>query len=400
MRDDLVLHVQMFDGFSIQNEHYAYTKDTSRAKQVSALLEYLIANRKSEITRANLVEALWPEDNSNNPEGALRNLVYRARTEMEHFFPEDAKVECILRKNDAYAWNPDVAMVVDIDLFETYYSQALHVQEEEEKYQLLKQLIEIYKGEFLPESADNSWVMFKSIYYSRRYIESVLFVCGYLLRRERYPEIIDLCEKALRTQQVNERIHEYYLLALYQMGEVQQAIDYYYYVVDLLYTKLGEEASDSLKEIYQRIVKNMPDERFNLERLEDNLKMADGDDDGSYYCNYDVFRSIYQVNARSVRRSRTAKFLILLSLTDESGMAKKREYEAAMELLRDIIYKVLRKNDVFTQFSPTQYSILLSATNLDSCMIAVNRIKDRFTKRNKQEEIRLLVEVKQISQPQ
>jgi DNA-binding SARP family transcriptional activator len=392
---EYVLQVKMFDGFSMGNDVCEYRQDNKRAKQVSALIAYLIANRDAEITKTKLVDALWPDESSDNPDGALRNLVYRARAELKKFFPYE-NIECILRKNDTYIWNPQVEMIADIDLFEQYHRAAYNSTDHEARYMNYIRAIETYKGDFLPEFSGNSWVMFRAMYYGRRYIESVLAVCEYLMEKERYQDVIELCEKATKIEQVYEKIHEFYLRALEALGEIQRAIDYYYYVVDLLYCKLGVEVSESLRAIYSRIIEKLPEYQVNIEKLENRLKDSDVLE-GSYYCNYEVFKSIYQVNVRAVRRSRGPRYLVLLTIEEEiAGTIRSESYKEEMSTLRKVIHQQLRKNDVFTQFSATQYSLILSAQSEENCEVAIGRIVDKFKQKNKVAGIRITWELKRI----
>ena len=89
--------------------------------------------------------------------------------------------------------------------------------------------------------------------------------------------------------------------------------------------------------------------------------------------------------------------MILLTLEDRRASAAPSEtMEQQMEMLKQIIFDQLRRNDVFTRFSATQFSIILSAQNENNCMIAINRIVQKFDQKNKQQDIRILWDVKQI----
>ena len=63
----------------MKNGNYAFPQEKKKSKQVGLLFAYLLANRNVEISKSKLIEVLWPEEDSGNPEGALRNLVYRGR---------------------------------------------------------------------------------------------------------------------------------------------------------------------------------------------------------------------------------------------------------------------------------------------------------------------------------
>nr|WP_162990643.1 BTAD domain-containing putative transcriptional regulator [Maliibacterium massiliense] len=387
------LQIKMFDEFSVKNAHFQYPSGTKKNRQLTTLVAYLLANRNVEVSREKLYEVLWPQEG--NSGGALRNLVYRARQAFAPFFPGE-KVDCILLKNNTYAWNPDIPCTLDIDAFDENYRKATAATDDDAKYAYLKEAARLYAGDFLADMQESEWVAFASMYYQRKYMECILCICDYLKAHARYEEILDLVDGIGKVDRMYEKIHEYYLEALLATGQSQRAMDYYYYVVDLFYCKLGVDVTGALHDVYTRIVEVIPDYKVSIRNLEDRLR-EDTQPSGSFYCNYEVFKNIYRFNARSIRRARNARFLILLSLEDRrAGSHQGEEMAQQMEMLKQIIFEQLRRNDVFTRFSATQFSVILSAQNQDNCMIAINRIVERYNHKNKCADIRILWDVKQI----
>lgn len=54
-------------------------EDTFHSEMMTKLLVYILCYRKKEMPIQELTEALWDEDESDNPTGALKNLMYRLR---------------------------------------------------------------------------------------------------------------------------------------------------------------------------------------------------------------------------------------------------------------------------------------------------------------------------------
>ena len=104
---DYELTINMFGEFSIVNESYSLVTSKTKSPQLNMLLSYLIANKDTDVTKDKLIDVLWPEGDSNNPSGALRNLVYRARNELSKFFPNQG-IEAILLVGNTYHWNSRV----------------------------------------------------------------------------------------------------------------------------------------------------------------------------------------------------------------------------------------------------------------------------------------------------
>lgn len=74
-----VLDVHTFGKFQVSNEKGILTVEKIHSEMLTRLLTYMIYHRDKSLTVQELVETLWPEDDSDNPAGALKNLMYRLR---------------------------------------------------------------------------------------------------------------------------------------------------------------------------------------------------------------------------------------------------------------------------------------------------------------------------------
>ena len=63
---------------------------------------------------------------------------------------------------------------------------------------------------------------------------------------------------------------------------------------------------------------------------------------------------------------------------------------AAMEALKSVAIKTLRKSDIVTRFSPTQYILLLSNINYENCEMVLKRVTDKFRQQFKQNSIEVM----------
>ena len=276
------LQIKMFGKFSMKNGNYAFPQEKKKSKQVGLLFAYLLANRNVETSKSKLIEVLWPEEDSGNPEGALRNLVYRGRMEMKKFFVRNGQ-EAIILNNNSYFWNTDISCQVDTDQFEAFCKQVSVGHDAEQKYQDCLRAVELYQGDFLEEYEDSQWVIFRSVYYKRLYTTCVQEACEALLKAERYQQVVELCDQAKLMEQMDLRVHEMKMAAYLKLNQPQNALDYYNQVANLCYSNLGMEVPDHLKELYELILQSLPTQKpVDVEELEkgfpeflDHLKEGD-----------------------------------------------------------------------------------------------------------------------------
>ncbi|MBU9727280.1 AfsR/SARP family transcriptional regulator [Diplocloster modestus] len=395
---DLTLHIKMFGTFTISNDYYKFTPTNNRSLQVTRLITYLLANKEIPVSKDKLTDILWSEsEDCQNPAGALRNLVYRARQVLADFYPaETLRPECILFTNNAYLWNPDVPCEIDIYQFEQYANLAKKESDPGAQFAYFEKMHDLYVGDFLSAQSSEEWVVFRSVYYKNLYTCCTVDMCRYLNSIGRYEDVIALCNASSIGDQLNEDLHKEKINAYLNSDAVSQALDYYYSVSDLFSQKYGVDLSSSMHDIYREIVKRLPNHQLNIAKLEENLRTKK-DDNGTFYCNFDIFKNIYQINLRSVRRSQSKRYLTLFTLTDRNYPdIVTTDIKADMETLHQILAKNLRSNDVFTQSSPAQFSLILTVVNENGSRIAINRICDRYYQQHKHPNVEMEIESKLI----
>lgn len=383
------LYINLLGEFSIRNEYYQFTHISNKSLQITRLLSYLIANKDTEVSKDKLIDILWPDENATNPSGALRNLIYRSRQILSSFFPTeltddedgDKKQECILFSQNAYRWNPEIDCVIDIFEFEFYAHLAEKEASEAAKFNLNEKAHNIYKGDFLSVLAAEEWVIFRNVYYKNMYTKITINMCRYMSNQGDYAGVIRLCESSSLVDQMDEQVHIEKLHAFLEMNAPTQALNYYYSVSDLFTQKFGIDMSPAMRLIYQEIIRRLPNHQQDISGLEENLRGNTKQANGTFYCNFDIFKNIYQINLRSVRRSQSKRFLVLITLIDN---AKPEEITTPlieeMDNLYTVLAKNLRTNDVFTKSSPTQFSLILTVANENGCICAIQRIVDKYNK--------------------
>lgn len=92
-----------------------------------------------------------------------------------------------------------------------------------------------------------------------------------------------------------------------------------------------------------------------------------------------MFKSVYQMVARSAARSNSHVLLILVTFEGKNGQTvAKQEIVDAMARGKEVIRESLRKGDVFSRYSRNQYILMLTVTSPADSVVVENRIKDAF----------------------
>lgn len=392
MDKKLVLKIKTLGRLHITDGENEFPQEKKRSVQVELLIVYLILNRNANITNSQLIDFLWSDGNADKPEGALRNLIYRARKEMKQFFKE---VDCIKSKGRSYYWNPEVECRVD---YEEMLKLCRRVEQEDNPYRKHERCLEMinkYHGEVLPEFNYNDWILEINNLLERNCLEAILKTLTILANNNLYEQVLQICNHQNSQKIMDTRLYEMKLYAYYKTGKTDLALSFYRQIVDYYYSKYGIEVSQRLKEIYEMILDTSPATQIDVEELEKSLTVDDNNDN-TFYCDFDVFKNIYQINVRSARRSMKARILTLLTIVDTSGCLDEKAIRQEADILREVISNSLRKNDVYSNFNMTQYSLILASPDLDGAKIAVDRITNRYNEKKKHDEIILTNDLKKI----
>ena len=102
---------------------------------------------------------------------------------------------------------------------------------------------------------------------------------------------------------------------------------------------------------------------------------------GAYFCEFTVFRDIYQLERRAIARTGDSIFLGLLTLSEEGGGLPKSSILArAMGHLGNAAASSLRHGDVYTRYSVSQYMLLLPSASYENGEMVMQRIIRNYKK--------------------
>lgn len=384
-----IIQVQMLGGFKMKIGDKIFCDSDNHSKQMWNLLEYLIVYRHETIASQNLVESLWPEDKSNNPANALKNLIYRIRT----MFLNNGVVygrELISYAQSCYSWNNQFFCEVDTEQFENLCQRASDEQRTcEERIALYLRALAFYKGNFLPNSSYRAWAMPFIHSYQSLYFESLYNAAQLLLECKRFEDLERICKKAIAIDRFEERAHQYFIRSLLKQGKQSEALAHYNELTDLFYRELGISVSQEIRNLYREIVKTMNHIETDLSVIKEDLSEHEKVQ-GAFLCEYEIFKCMYRVEARTAARSGQSVFVALLTITDASNQVPEAGLlSKAMDCLVRSTCHSLRKGDIVSRFSATQYVLMLPTLTFENCQSVLARIVKRFKFDFRSKEVKL-----------
>lgn len=372
------IKIRMFGSFEIIINGNAVLPQLRQAKKTCLFLEYLILKKDHPVPHDELLDMLWADKESANPATALRTLLHRYRSLTEQSgLPELA--DSVLTSRGSYQWNPRLDCEIDVFEFERLCQEArqvgMHARARIERY--LK-IISLYTGPLLSNTADEMWIVPKSVYYHDLFLESMFTLIDLLKAEEEYDMIAQVCRKAMDVDMFDERLHLELMMALVKTGKKREALSQYYFATDLHYKQLGVQPSKEIRAVYKLIVQADQEMEADIEKVQG---MLEGEDDGTgaFVCEYEIFREIYQLQRRMVERYSSTMFLSLLTVSNAYEQSfDPLVLDSIMKQLLDAAKTHLRRGDTLSRYSAMQYVVLLPAVTYESGKMVMERVKSAF----------------------
>ncbi len=373
------IRIQMMDTFALYINEAKIEQLVDKSPKGIALVEYLVMKRGANVPTTTLMDTLWPDSESSNPESALKTLISRMRSLLNQVEPDLGK--CIVADRGAYRWECLPGMEVDLYEIEDLMQQLSHFSDDPANHhEDYERLLSLYKGDLLQHGEQNEWAMARATALHNSYLRIVYSYVEALKRQDDYAAIIVACRSALDVDNFDDRLHMELMSALIKTERTNEAMLQYKHVMHLYYNYLGIRPSDDMQEFYKQIVNCGKTLEFNLESIRNELKEST-EQRGAFVCEYVVFKEIFNLQMRNLERLGSTMFLgvIMVSAIDGQPLDNLKQNNI-MQGLIEILKHNLRKGDTVTQFTPTIVALLLPTVNYTTGRMVMERIKKIFYK--------------------
>ncbi|MBQ9329518.1 MAG: hypothetical protein IJ221_00800 [Oscillibacter sp.] len=368
----------MLGGFSMRwNETLIAGGSKSSESQFIYLLQILIHNRESGVSRDRLEELLFEDRELNNPHHALQSIIYNTKKKLERAgLPAS---DCIEQRKGIFYWTGEFPLVEDAAEFDRLYRQAQETQDPDERLALYLEACHWYSGEFLPMQTGVIWAAREA----RRYKE-MFCVC-----MERATELLRLNQDYFQMEELGTYAAKIDPLAdwetvtmeaLASLGRYEEARKLYESTVEYYFNEQGLRPSGMLMEKFRRLSDEMQHRHAALDQIQADLTGARDEFPGGYLCSYPVFQGIYRMVERMLERGGQSVYLMLCTVVDGKGNPMKDGpmLEELIKRLADAVRRSIRRGDAMCQYGRGQYLVLLVNTTRENCGVIQKRINYRF----------------------
>jgi len=246
------LRIQTLGGFQVWRGSEPILANSWRREKSRQLLQLLLTHRQTPLDRDQICEYLWPET---DPATAHRNFKSTLNTLYQVLEPErdpGSESAFILREGSTYGLRPNADIRLDADQFVNAVQRAgknVHLNPEH-----LQQAIEVYQGEYLPDTLYETWAAEERERLAAIYLETADHVSELLLKNQHYGKVIDLCQRILVQDNCWERAYRHLMMAYSRLGDRGQVGRTYQRCVQTLREELDVDPSPETSTLYQTLI--------------------------------------------------------------------------------------------------------------------------------------------------
>lgn len=388
-----IIKIELFKNVVISIDDNEVILSKQIGKKLINLFEFLALNANRTVSNEEIKDALWPE--SVDARDVIKYSVFRLRKELSEIdFLSD--INLIVTNEDGYRLSREYEYDVDTIKLEEIYRKYVNVQElTAADYKKVSQVIDLYKGRFFLSNNPPLALTLQAEEYSLYYSSLIIMASKYLMSKRRFEEMMKMNYNAIVIEPFYEGLHYYYIKGLIEVKDYHSALEYYDEIHEKFVSELGIGLSPQFSELYDEI-KN---ENAEVDSGKKNIKMVMDEIEhnfkpkGGFYCNYDMFRHMYEITTKNAKRDGKKCFLILFTV---DKTANDVESVVVSNQLKKYIEESIRTTDVFAKINNNQFIVLVSCNDIDNLFIIISRITPKFYKKYGGNKYRLNYDVKEI----
>ena len=354
-----ILKIRTLGEFSLSMGDITIRERNARSNKVWALMAYLLQYRGTAFSSQRLIETFWGDgSDSVNPENALRITLHRMRALLDQLWPGAGR-ELILSQKGSCRWNPEVPLSLDWAEFEDLCTGTA---DPDRRLDQLLSALALYQGPYLPRQSAELWAVPPATHFSNLFLNASMEAARLLSREDRHPEAVDICRRAAETEPYHEELHCLLMQELAAAGDLRSAAAVYNALSRRLSEEFGILPGEEIRNAYNRLAGTHENRILPMEEVLDHILEPPGQS-GAMQCDYEHFKVLCYAKSRSLERTGSVTHVALMHIsTQDPG--------PVMEAFGHTLRTNLRRGDVISRCSGTQYILMLPDADYEnSCMV-------------------------------
>ena len=253
-RPQLEIKVQCFGGLQLFDKKDNPLPVVWPTEKTRSLFAFLITQRESPVHREVILERLWPSLPKKRASINFRTTATRMRQSLTKALPgKIAQSEIFMRQHGKYQLLPEVALQVDTEEYEFLLKEAERVGLDQEKAHVIRHVLDLYKGDYLPEIYD-SWTDVVRRRFREHRLRALHWFAQYSSKHGDDRSCVTACDTYLSIDPLSEEIARLYMKSLYRLGRVAAIKTCYNVLKQVLQKELHSSPDQETEDLYHSLV--------------------------------------------------------------------------------------------------------------------------------------------------
>jgi DNA-binding SARP family transcriptional activator len=203
-----------------------------------AILQYLLFHHNQKQHREVLMSVFWPDA----PPDSARNNLNVALHNLRQSFRSVTNLPVVEFHNEAYRFNPNLQIWLDVDEFEHHIQAGLKYKQSADIELAIKEYeigIDQYQDDFLIDDPYEEWALAPRERLRIAYLNALGNLSQIYFSQEQYAACIALCQRILERDNCREDTHCLLMRCYSCLGQRSLALRQYQVCVDALRSELG-----------------------------------------------------------------------------------------------------------------------------------------------------------------
>ena len=370
-----VIFIRTMGLFTIEANGEVHEELMTKSRKGISLMQYLILERGRPVSSQRLIRELWADKRSENPEGALKTMVSRVRSALNEISPELGM--CIVSGQGNYRWQSLPHVHVDVLEIIDLLNSLRHEPPDPGHMGKTERLMNLFGGDlYLTGDILNGQATYNWLH--NEYLSAVYRYIDLLKANDEYTKICDVCRRAAQIDDLDEQLHIELMQAMVNLNRTEEAAAEYRRFAKHSRDYLDVEPGEELQACYDSLAEAGKKLRINLDTIRNELIEKEGGTKGPFFCEYGVFKEVYNIYMRNLERLGSSMFLGIIMLGDIDEKSSDVRRESCMAGLQQILKSNMRKGDIITRFSDNTYAMLLPTVNYSTGSMVMDRIENLY----------------------
>ena len=249
------LRIVTLGGFEVWRGGRAVGSREWQRQKARRLLQLLVTQRGQFLQREQILEWLWPEQDR-AAEGLFKVALNALVRALEPGRPAQAAPFFVVRRGTSYGLNPLARIELDCERFQALIAAGRLAAEQgatAEASELLRQALDLYRGDYLPDALYESWCSQERERLHQLYLSAAGELARLLASAGAWSQVTEVCERILARDRCWEEAYRLLMTAYDRLGNRPAALRTYRRCVRCLREELETEPLPETVALYEGI---------------------------------------------------------------------------------------------------------------------------------------------------